>query len=170
MCAQSFRRVWLFETPWTVARQVPLSMGFSRHEYWNGLPCPPPGDLPNPGMESKSFHLLQWQASSLPLSPPGKPSQGAIRFIKENTMKKTLKNNRGNSINPMRLQSHEGKQHEMFLYFQPCKEKWVGTSTHPFNQHLLSSYNLPGSAPDAGDSPSSESIKVCVGCTSLENY
>ena len=83
---------------------------------------------------------------------------------------KTLKNNHGNSINPMRLQSHEEKQYAMFLYFQPCKEKWVGTVTHPFNQHLLSSYNLPGSAPDAGDSPSSESIKVCVGCTSLENY
>ena len=83
---------------------------------------------------------------------------------------KTLKNNHGNSINPMRLQSLEEKQYAMFLYFQPCKEKWVGTVTHPFNHHLLSSYNLPGSAPDAGDSPSSESIKVCVGCTSLENY
>ena len=38
-------------TPWTIAHQAPLSMGFSRHEYWSGLPCPPPGDLPNPGME-----------------------------------------------------------------------------------------------------------------------
>ena len=42
-------------TPWTVARQAPLSMEFSRQEYWTGLPCPPPGDLPNPGMESKSL-------------------------------------------------------------------------------------------------------------------
>ena len=40
--------------PWTVAHQVPLSMGFSRQEYWSGLPCPPPGDLPNPGMEPTS--------------------------------------------------------------------------------------------------------------------
>ena len=40
--------VRLFVTSWTVARQAPLSMGFSRQEYWGGLPCPPPGDLPNP--------------------------------------------------------------------------------------------------------------------------
>ena len=38
-------------TPWTVARQAPLSMEFSRQEYWSGFPCPPPGDLPDPGME-----------------------------------------------------------------------------------------------------------------------
>ena len=38
-------------TPWTVARQAPLSMGFSRQEYWSGLPCPSPGDLPNPGIQ-----------------------------------------------------------------------------------------------------------------------
>ena len=44
-------RVWLFATPWTAAYQAPPSMGFSRQEYWSGLPCPPPGDLPHPGME-----------------------------------------------------------------------------------------------------------------------
>ena len=41
----------LFVTSWTVAHQAPLSVGFSRQEYWGGLPSPPPGDLPNPGME-----------------------------------------------------------------------------------------------------------------------
>ena len=41
-------------TPWTVAQQVPLSMGFSRQEYWSGLPCPSPGDLSNPGIEPGS--------------------------------------------------------------------------------------------------------------------
>ena len=41
----------LFATPWTVASQAPLSMGFSRQEYWSGLPRPPPGDLPNPGIK-----------------------------------------------------------------------------------------------------------------------
>ena len=41
-----FGHVQLFATPWTVDQQAPLSMGFSRQEYWNGLPCPPPGDLP----------------------------------------------------------------------------------------------------------------------------
>ena len=48
-----FSRVQLFATPWTVTCQAPLSMGFSRQDYWSGLPCPPPGDLPNPEMESK---------------------------------------------------------------------------------------------------------------------
>ena len=49
--ARSLSHVRLFATPWTVARQAPLSMGFSRQEYWSGLPCPPPGDLPYPGIE-----------------------------------------------------------------------------------------------------------------------
>ena len=50
----SFSRVWLSVTPWTVARQAPLSMGFSRQEHWSGLPCPPPGYLPDPGIKSTS--------------------------------------------------------------------------------------------------------------------
>ena len=49
-----FSRVQLFVTPWTVAHQVPLSMELSRQEYWNGLPCPPPGDLPHLGIEPVS--------------------------------------------------------------------------------------------------------------------
>ena len=58
-------------TPWTVARQVPLSVGFSRQEIWRGLPFPHPGDLPNPGIEPWSPAL---QADSLPTEPPGKPA------------------------------------------------------------------------------------------------
>ena len=53
-CAESLSRVCLFATPWTVAHQAPLSMGISRQEYWSGLQCPPPGDLPNPGTEHTS--------------------------------------------------------------------------------------------------------------------
>ena len=53
LCMPScFSCVWLFATPWTVARQAPLSMGFSRQEYWSGLLCPPPEDLPNPKSEA----------------------------------------------------------------------------------------------------------------------
>ena len=48
MCACVLSRVQLFATPWTVAQQAPLSMGFPRQEYWSGLPFPPPGDLPHP--------------------------------------------------------------------------------------------------------------------------
>ena len=50
-----FSRVRLFVTPWTVACQGPLSMGFSRQEYWGGLPFPPPGNLPDPGTEPSSL-------------------------------------------------------------------------------------------------------------------
>ena len=49
-----FSRVPLFSTPWTVAHQAPLSVGFPRQEYWSGLPCPPPGDLPHPGVKPAS--------------------------------------------------------------------------------------------------------------------
>ena len=57
-------------TPWTVAHQGALSMEFSRQEYWCGLPCPSPGDLPNPGIKPMSPVL---QADSLPLSHQGSP-------------------------------------------------------------------------------------------------
>ena len=56
-------------TPWTVAYQAPLSMGFSRQAYWSGLPFPSPGDLPNPGIKPGSPAL---QADTLPSEPPGK--------------------------------------------------------------------------------------------------
>ena len=59
-----------FATPQTIAHQAPLSMEFSRQEYWNGLPCPPPGDLPNPGIEPGSPEL---QVDSLPAELPEKP-------------------------------------------------------------------------------------------------
>ena len=65
----SFSRVRLFATPWTVARQAPLSMGFSRQEYWSGLLCPPAGDLPNQETEPTSLKSLHWQAGSLSLVP-----------------------------------------------------------------------------------------------------
>ena len=63
-------RVRLFATLWTVAHQAPLSMGFSRQEYWSGLPFPSPGDLPNLGIKPRSPTL---QADSLPAKPQGKP-------------------------------------------------------------------------------------------------
>ena len=66
---KSLSCVRLFATPWTVAYQVPLSMGFSRQEYWSGLPYPSPEDLPNPGIEPGSPSL---QADALPPGPPGK--------------------------------------------------------------------------------------------------
>ena len=67
---KSLSRVRLFATPWTVAYKAPLSMVFSRQEYWSGLPFPSPGDLPHPGIEPRSPTL---QADALPPEPPGKP-------------------------------------------------------------------------------------------------
>ena len=74
MCARvlsPFDRVRLYATLWTVAHQAPLSMGFSRQEHWCRLPCPPPGDLPDPGNEPTSPAL---QLDSLHPEPPGKPT------------------------------------------------------------------------------------------------
>ena len=70
--------VRLFATPWTIAYQAPLSMGFLRQEYWSGLPFPSPGDLPNPGIEPRSS---TFQADTLTSEPPGKPSRHATRQI-----------------------------------------------------------------------------------------
>ena len=67
---QSFSRVHLFATPWTVAHQASLSMGFPRQEYWSGFPFPSPGHLPNPGIKPKSPAL---HAVSLPLRHQGSP-------------------------------------------------------------------------------------------------
>ena len=58
-------------TLWTVSRQAPLSMGFSRQEYWSGVPFPPPGDLPDPGTEPKSLASPELQVDSLLLSHQG---------------------------------------------------------------------------------------------------
>ena len=65
---KSLSRVRLFATPWTVTHQAPLSMGFSRQEYWTGLPFPSPGSLPNPGTELRSS---AWHADALTSEPPG---------------------------------------------------------------------------------------------------
>ena len=66
---ESLSCVRLFATPWTAAHQAPLSMGFSREEYWSGLPFPSPGDLPDPGIKPRSPAL---RAETLTSEPPGK--------------------------------------------------------------------------------------------------
>ena len=68
-----FNRVQLFATLWSIARHAPLSMGFSRQEYWSGLPFPAPGDLSDPGIKPKSPVSPALQADSLPLSHWGSP-------------------------------------------------------------------------------------------------
>ena len=69
-CAQSLCFFQLFVTPWTVAHQASLSMGFPRQEYWSGFLFPSPVDLPDPGIKPTS---PAWQVDSLPLSHQGSP-------------------------------------------------------------------------------------------------
>ena len=75
MCMLShFSFIQLFEALWTVVYQVPLSLRFSRQEYQSGLPCPSPGDFPDPGIESTSPASPALQADSLPSEPPRNPN------------------------------------------------------------------------------------------------
>ena len=87
MCAcvlSRFSHVRLFAALWTIAQQAPLSMGFSRQEHWSGLLCPPPGDLPSPGLVHHSpdhiiifltlylsFHILLWFSLRIPAGRSG---------------------------------------------------------------------------------------------------
>ena len=68
-----FNHVRFFAITWTIACQAPLSMGFSRQEYWSEKLFPSPGDLSNPGTEPMSPLSPHWQVDPLPLAPPGKP-------------------------------------------------------------------------------------------------
>ena len=76
----SLSHVHLFANTWIVAHQAPLSMGFSRQEYWSGLPFPSPGDLPNPGIKPRSPTL---QADSLLSEPPGKHWTNSTVYVKQ---------------------------------------------------------------------------------------
>ena len=69
----------LFATLWTVAYQAPPTMGFSRQEYWSGLPFSSPGDLPHPGIKARSPTV---QADSLPSEPPGKLIWGTVIYCR----------------------------------------------------------------------------------------
>ena len=69
-----------FVTLWTVDHQNPLSMGFSGQEYWSGLPCPPPGDLPDPGVKPPSPAAPALTDGFFTTEPLGKPHLGAYSF------------------------------------------------------------------------------------------
>ena len=72
MHAQLHSCAQLFTTPWPVACQAPLSMGFPRQEYWSEVPFPPPGDLPDPGIEPKSPAAPALAGGFFTTKPPGK--------------------------------------------------------------------------------------------------
>ena len=72
--------VQCFVTPWTVVLQAPLPMGFSRQEYWSGLPFPSPGDLPNPGVQP------ELAGDSLPLSHLGSPQHHLVEHLHQRAL------------------------------------------------------------------------------------
>ena len=95
MCAQSLSRVRLFVTPRTVARQASVSMEFSRQENWSGLPFPPPGDLPNPGVKRMSPALA---GRFFTTEPPGGLQTNPYGFIRT-----IIWEERGSSIQPVSM-------------------------------------------------------------------
>ena len=86
-----FSHVWLFVAPWTIACQPPLSMGFSRQEYWSGLPFPSPGDLPNPGTEPTSLTSPALAGRFFTLVPLGKPKSPSSLPLKHNISSRSFK-------------------------------------------------------------------------------
>ena len=80
MHAQSLSHVWLFVTPWTVACQTPLSMGFPRKEYWSGLPFPSPGDLPDPGIKPVSPTSPVLASRFFTIEPPRNPTKAMFSY------------------------------------------------------------------------------------------
>ena len=136
-----FGRVRLCATLWTIALQAPLSMVFSRQEYWSGLPFPSPGDLPNPGIEPRSSTL---QVNSLPSESPGKPFKllgfGIIYYAQQETI--------GNYSNLEII--HTWKLFKLFLYndmeslHSPCikmaSSQWIKTASVSFKGCSLVCY------------------------------
>ena len=102
-CALSLSHVWLFVTPWTVAPRAPLSMGFSRQEHWRGFPCPPPGDLPDSGIEPMYPTL---QADSLPSEPPESPACYAAQQQKKKKKRKREREGGGHTAFPPSPKQH----------------------------------------------------------------
>ena len=107
-----------------MAHQAPLSIGFSRQEYWSGLPCPLPGDLPNSGIETRSPTL---QADSLPSKPPGKPKNTGVGSC---SLSQRIFPTQGSSLNLPHFReilyhlSHQGSPGKK--YQKPRFNSWIG--------------------------------------------
>ena len=130
-CSVMSNSLW----PLTVGCQAPWSMEFSRREYWSGLPCPPPGDLPNPATEPRSPAL---QVDSLPSEPPGKPAyKFFFYFYWRQTLtspKKTLEESANETTNPRSLTHTHTRMHTLLrpvtqkkIFFQNIAAYWQCT-------------------------------------------
>ena len=122
VCAKSLSCVRLYVTSWTIALQAPLSVGFSREENWSGLPCPPPGDLPNPGIKLVS------------LISPALTGRFFMRLCKTPHFPLFVS---GCLI--LSLSCHAGQAWRWEL-----REKGMGTSLSPQHRAISSSLQVPG--------------------------
>ena len=122
MKVKSLSRVRLFVTPWTVAYQVPPSMGFSRQECWSGLPFPSPGDLPNPGIEPGSSAL---QADTLPSEPTCVANHHKYKQLKTRQIN-TLLHNKSLAYVSLVLHSGFSKADIKVLTSYPHLEAFLG--------------------------------------------
>ena len=125
----------LFETPWTVAYQASPSMGFSRQEYWSGLPFPFPGHLPDPGIEPRSPAL---EEDALTSEPPGKPRRKLVQFRSVAQSCPTL-------CDPMNRSTPGLPVHYQLLEFTQTHIRRVGDAIQP--SHPLSSPSPPAPNP-----------------------
>ena len=119
MCVLS--RVQLFAIPWTVAGRAPLSMEFSRQEYWSGLPFPSPGGVPDLGLEPVSLMFLALAGKFFTTEPPGKPEQrsGMLLNILQCTEYHSPPPTKAYPV--QNVSNHEAEQHgpEMFHIWRP---------------------------------------------------
>ena len=114
---KSLSCVRLFATPWTVAYQASPSMGFSRQEYWSGLPFPSPGDLPDPGIEPRSPAL---EADALTSEPPGKPPHD---LIASQRLYLQMSSHWGLGFNITILGEHKHSVYSILISL-PCRWSW----------------------------------------------
>ena len=134
-----------FVTPWTVVHQASLSVGFSRQAYWSGLPFPPPGDLPNPGIEPGSHAL---QVDSLPSEPPGKKIT-SVQFSSVAQLCPTL-------CDPMNRSMPGLPVHHQHLEFTQTHVLRVGDAIQPSHPLLSPSPPTPHLPPASQSFPMSQ--------------
>ena len=139
-----------FVTLWTVSRQAPLSMSFSRQEYWSGLPYPPPGDLPNPGFKCTSLISPALAGWFFTTSATGKPTYDYLLFFCCSVTKLCL-----TSCNPMDCSTASFPVLHCLLEFAQTHVHWVDDAIQPSRALLPSFFSCLHSFPTSGSFPMS---------------